>query len=52
MKRYSYSKEEFNLIENNPFPLAIYQYVDKRLVTIALSQGFLELFKYDDRQEA
>lgn len=52
MKRYSYSKEELNLIENNPFPLAIYQYVDKRLVTIALSQGFLELFKYDDRQEA
>ena len=52
MKRYSYSKEEFNLIENNPFPLAIYQYVDKRLVTIALSQGFLELFKHDDRQEA
>lgn len=52
MKRYSYSKEELDLIENNPFPFAIYQYADKRLATIALSKGFLELFKHDDRQEA
>lgn len=52
MKRYVYSEEELSLIENNPVPFAVYQFVDKRAVTIALSQGFLDLFCLNDRQAA
>ena len=33
-------------------PFAVYQFVDKRVVTIALSAGFCELLGYEDRAQA
>jgi len=36
------------LIEAMRVPFAVYQFIDKRVVTIALSQGFLDLFGYTD----
>ncbi len=52
MERYRYSDAEFRLIENSCLSFAIYQFIDHRVVTIALSQGFLDLFGYTDRKEA
>ena len=52
MKRYKYNPIEFSLLEQSPVPYAIYQFIDQRVVTIALSAGFMELFGYDDREAA
>ena len=40
------------LMENSRIPLAVYQFIDKRVVTLVLSAGFLELFGYEDRAQA
>ena len=52
MKKYCYPEEELKMIENNVIPMAVYQFINKRVVTIALSQGFLDIFDFDDRKEA
>ena len=44
MEKYRYSEAELKLIEHNCIPFAIYQFLNSRVVTIALSDGFLELF--------
>ena len=40
MKLYEYSEQERKLIEESTVPIAVYQYVNKRVITIALSDGF------------
>lgn len=52
MEKYQYDKQEQSLLEAACVPLAIYQYVDSRVVTLLLSDGFLELFDFPDRQAA
>ncbi len=52
MERYQYSAEQRFLLECNPVPFAIYQFINKRVVTLILSDGFLELFGYNDREAA
>ena len=52
MERYSFTQEQLALIEGMRAPFAVYQFVDKRVVTLALSDGFCRLFGYDDREEA
>ena len=52
MKKYQYDKEELSLLERACVPLAIYQYIDKRIVTLAISDGFLDLFEIPDRESA
>ncbi len=49
MERYQYSDEQRSLLESNPVPYAIYQFINKRVVTLILPDGFLELFGYKDR---
>lgn len=39
-------------LEKLRVPLAVYQFLEKRVVTIALSDGFCELFEYDDKAGA
>ncbi len=53
MEKYRYSDEELKFLERSPIPFAVYQFVDKRVVTIALSEGFIELmgFKGTDKKE-
>ncbi|MDO5702175.1 MAG: EAL domain-containing protein [Lachnospiraceae bacterium] len=51
MNKYTYDKETLALIESSCIPCAVYQFVDKRVVTLALSEGFCELFGLE-RQEA
>ena len=36
-------------MEISRVPLAVYQFVDGRIVTLMLSDGFLDLFGYTDR---
>ena len=40
-------------MENTDIPLAIYQFINKRVVTLVLSKGFFELFGLEnmDRQD-
>lgn len=52
MDRYRFSDAEFSMMESSRIPFAIYQFIDKRVVTLALSQGFCDLFGYDDRTKA
>ena len=52
MKRFQYSESERKLIEGLAVPVAVYQFIDRRVVTIALSRGFCELFGFDDPAEA
>ncbi len=52
MEKYRYDNRELTLIENCCIPFAIYQFLNNRVVTIALSDGLLETFGYDDREEA
>ena len=52
MNRYKYSETESEHIRNSVIPTAVYQYVDKRVVTIELSDGFMELFGFTDRKAA
>ena len=51
MEKYQFTSTELELIERSPVPFAIYQFLDKRVVTLALTQGFCDLFGYE-RQEA
>ena len=52
MEKFEYDKEELSLLERACVPLAIYQYVDKQIVTLAISDGFLDLFEIPDRERA
>ena len=48
MKKYQYEELEKTLIQNSPIPLAVYQYIDGQVKTVALSKGFMELFNLKD----
>ncbi|MBQ7582982.1 MAG: EAL domain-containing protein [Lachnospiraceae bacterium] len=52
MDRYQYSREELDFIEKSCIPYAIYQFIDNRVVTLALTKGFLELSGINGREEA
>jgi diguanylate cyclase (GGDEF)-like protein len=50
--RYQFTDEERKVLESLPQPLAIYQFIDKRVATLVLSSGFCEVFGYVDRAQA
>ena len=52
MARYEYSKEKREILESSLIPFAVYQFIDKRVITLILSDGFLQLFHYTSREEA
>ena len=52
MERYQYSPQERATLERLRHPFAVYQLVGKRIVCLLMSDGFCELFKYDDRDQA
>ncbi|MBQ7582682.1 MAG: EAL domain-containing protein, partial [Lachnospiraceae bacterium] len=52
MARYVFEAQVQAAFEGLQNPLAIYQFIDKRVVTLVLSDGFLELLGYDSRQKA
>ena len=52
MERYQYTKDQQLLLESIQTPFAVYQLIDKRVVTLVLSDGFCRLFGYTDRSQA
>ena len=52
MERYRFSEHDQSLLESIQTPFAIYQLIDKRVVTLVLSDGFCNLFGYEDRSKA
>ena len=52
MKRYRFKEEIQDFIEDASVPYAVYQLVNKRVVTIALTKGFCELFGYPNCADA
>ena len=52
MERYRFTEQELAFLEGLQQPFAVYQFVDKRVVTLALSEGFCKLFGYTDKAEA
>ena len=49
MENYKMSKEELQRIESIPLPVGIYQYLNGEIITIALTDGFCELFGRENR---
>ena len=52
MKRYRFTEQLQSTYESLQMPFAIYQFIHKQVVTIALSDGFCELFGYEDKAQA
>ncbi len=52
MGRYHFGKRELEFIEESPVPLAVYQFIDKRVVTIAISKGAVKEFGLESLEEA
>ena len=52
MEKYEFSKAQMQFFEKDEIPFAIYQLVDKKVVTLAISKGFIELFGYSDFKTA
>ena len=52
MERYEFTRERQSFIEGLKQPFAVYQFLNKTLVTLALSEGFCRLFGYEDRAKA
>lgn len=52
MKKYEFSKEQRAFIEAMRQPFAVCQFLDKGVVTLAVSDGFCEMFGYQDRIQA
>ncbi len=52
MERYLFPQQERKIIEGLHLPVAVYQFVEKKVVTLILSDGFCKLFGYEDRAKA
>ncbi len=52
MEKYRFPQAVQTVYEKLSAPFAVYQFVDRRVVTLALSDGFCELFGYRDRETA
>lgn len=52
MKRYRFTEQLQTAYESMQVPFAIYQFINKQVVTLALSDGFCELFGYEDKAQA
>ena len=51
-ERYRFDPGTQATLEHLSVPFAVYQFLDKRVVTLVLSDGFLRLFGYEDRAQA
>ncbi|MDC7294245.1 EAL domain-containing protein [Butyrivibrio sp. DSM 10294] len=52
MEKYRYSKAESELIASSCIPMAVYQYIDGKAATIAISAGFCQMLGFEDMGEA
>ena len=52
MEKYEYTPEQRAVLEGMQAPFAIYQFLNKRVVTLIVSDGFRKLLGYDDFAQA
>ena len=52
IEKYSYDERTRKTLEQLTIPFAVYQYIDKRVATLVLSDGFCRLYGYEDRAQA
>ena len=52
MDRYTYPDEARAVLESQKQPLAVYQLINKKIVTVLVSDGFCELFGFSDHEQA
>ena len=52
MKRHEFDHNMREYLEGLRIPMAVYQFIDKRVVTLVLSAGFRDLFEFDDLSDA
>ena len=52
MKPYQLNPTELEILEASCIPMGVYQFADHRVVTLALSAGFRDLFGFDTLEEA
>ena len=52
MKKYEYSKTEKAVMEKSAVPFAVYQFIDKKVTTVLVSDGFVELMGFESREDA
>ena len=52
MKRYYFSEQEQSLLEGLQTPLAVFQLVDRQVITIAVSEGFCDLLGSESFEQA
>jgi len=48
LEKYQYDEVELKYLEEAVIPFAVYQFVNKRVVTLILSQGFMDLFGFEN----
>ena len=51
-EKYRFDPGTLETLEHLSVPFAVYQFLDKRVVTLVLSDGFCRLFGYEDRAQA
>ena len=52
MERFRFTDMEIKMLESSGIPFAMYQFIDKRVVTLVLSRGFCDMFGYTDFAKA
>lgn len=52
MKKYEFTKEKRSFIEGMRQPFAVCQFLETGVVTLVVSDGFCEMFGYEDRAQA
>ena len=52
MEKYQFTDAELAFLEKLPSPLAVYQFVDRHIHVLALSDGYRKMFGFDDKAEA
>ena len=51
-EKYTFDQRTQEILEHLSIPFAIYQYIDKRVVTIVLSRGFCDEFGFQSLEDA
>ena len=51
-EKFSFDEKTQEILEHLTIPFAVYQYIDKRVVTIALSRGFCDEFGFEKLEDA
>ena len=52
MEKYQFDQKLMQTMESSHIPFAVYQFIDKRVVTLVLSAGFCKLFEFENKEDA